>query len=36
MYDEISKLIGDDPKYKEQIEIIFDKVYDKIYSNDKI
>jgi|688.fasta_scaffold48613_15 hypothetical protein len=36
MYDEISKLIGDDPKYKEQIEIIFNKVYDKIYCNDKI
>jgi hypothetical protein len=36
MYDEISKLIGDDPKYKERIEIIFNKVYDKIYCNDKI
>lgn len=31
MYDEISKLIDKDPKYEEQIKIIFDRVYDEIY-----
>ena len=31
MYNEISKLIGDDPKYKEDIDKLFDKVYDEIY-----
>lgn len=33
MHKEISNLIGDDPKYKDDIEIIFDKVYDKTYRN---
>lgn len=32
MYDEISKLIKNDSKYKEEIDIIFDRVYDKIYN----
>ena len=31
MHKEISKLIGDDPKYKDDINLIFDKIYDETY-----
>ena len=34
MYDEISKLIENDPKYKEEIDTIFDRVYEEIYRNE--
>ena len=31
MYDEISKLLNEDPKYKDDVDIIFNKVYNEIY-----
>lgn len=31
MYNKIMELIGDDEKYKEQIDKLFDETYDKVY-----
>jgi hypothetical protein len=31
MYDEISKLLNEDPKYKDDVDVIFNKVYNEIY-----
>jgi hypothetical protein len=31
MYDEISKSLNEDPKYKDDVDIIFNKVYGEIY-----
>jgi hypothetical protein len=31
MYRQIDELVGDDEKYKEQIDKMFDETYDKIY-----
>jgi hypothetical protein len=31
MYNEVSELIKDDPKYKDDVDIIFNKVYGEIY-----
>lgn len=34
MYKAMAKLVWDDPKYKDQIEEIFDKKYDLIWRED--
>jgi hypothetical protein len=34
MYDQIMELIGDDEKYKEQIDKLWDETYEKIYRNE--
>jgi hypothetical protein len=31
MYNEVSELIKDDPKYKDDVDVIFDRVYNEIY-----
>jgi hypothetical protein len=31
MYKNLMRLVEDDPKYKEQIDEIWDKTYDEIY-----
>jgi hypothetical protein len=31
MYGEISELIKDDTKYKDDVDVIFDSVYNEIY-----
>lgn len=33
MYEHIIKLVGDDEKYKEQIDKLWDETYDEIYRN---
>jgi hypothetical protein len=34
MYNEVSELIKDDPKYKNDVDVIFDKVYNEIYGGE--
>lgn len=33
MYDHLMKLVGDDEKYKEQIDELWDRTYDLIYNS---
>ena len=33
MYEHLMELVGDDEKYKEQIDELWDKTYDRMYTS---
>jgi len=35
MYKELFNMVSEDPKYKDQVDKIWDETYDRIYRNDK-